>query len=158
VEHRSRRSAGILLWRSRDGEVEVLLGHPGGPFYVKKDDDSWSVLKGEFEPGEEPYAVARREFEEETGSAPPDGEPVELGEIRQRGGKLVTAWALEGDLDPATAMSNTFEMEWPPRSGKVAAFPEIDRVTWFDLGTARTKIRAAQIPLLDRLAERVRPG
>jgi predicted NUDIX family NTP pyrophosphohydrolase len=125
---------------------------------VKKDDDSWSVLKGEFEPGEEPYAVARREFEEETGSAPPDGEPIELGEIRQRGGKLVTAWALEGDLDPATAMSNTFEMEWPPRSGKVAAFPEIDRVTWFDLGTARTKIRAAQIPLLDRLAERVRPG
>jgi predicted NUDIX family NTP pyrophosphohydrolase len=136
--------------------LEVLLGHPGGPFFAKKDDGSWSVLKGEIEPGEDPYAVARREFEEESGSAPPNGDALSLGDIQQRGGKLVTAWALEGDLDPATAVSNPVEMEWPPRSGTVAAFPEIDRVEWFDLETARSKIRAAQIPLLNRLAEHLR--
>jgi predicted NUDIX family NTP pyrophosphohydrolase len=138
------------------GGPEVLLGHPGGPFFAKKDDGNWTVLKGEIEPGEDPYAVARREFEEESGSAPPNGDAIELGDIRQRGGKLVTAWALEGDLDPATAVSNPVEMEWPPRLGTVAAFPEIDRVEWFDLETARSKIRAAQIPLLNRLAEHLR--
>jgi predicted NUDIX family NTP pyrophosphohydrolase len=153
MSERSRHSAGILLWRMGGGGVEVLLGHPGGPFFAKKDDGNWSVLKGEIEPGEDPYAVARREFEEESGVAPPEGDPIALGEIRQRGGKLVTAWALEGDLDPATAVSNTFEIEWPPRSGTVASFPEIDRVEWFDLDTARRKIRSAQILLLDRLAE-----
>jgi predicted NUDIX family NTP pyrophosphohydrolase len=155
VSERSRHSAGIVLWRMADDRLEVLLGHPGGPFFARKDDGNWSILKGEIEPGEDPYAVARREFEEESGVAPPDGDPIALGEIRQRGGKLVTAWALEGDLDPATAVSNTFEMEWPPHSGTVAAFPEIDRVEWFELDTARRKIRSAQSPLLDRLAEQL---
>jgi len=152
---RSRRSGGILLWRKRDGHLEVLLGHPGGPLYAKKDADIWSVLKGEIEPGEDALEVARREFEEETGHVPPDGEVIDLGEIRQKGGKVVTAWALEGDLDPALARSNTFEMEWPPHSGRAATFPEIDRVAWFDLDTARTKIKAAQIPLLERAADAV---
>lgn len=146
-----RRSGGILLWRKREGRPEVLLGHPGGPLFTKKDADTWSVLKGEIEPGEDPFEVARREFEEETGQPPPDGEAVDLGEIRQKGGKVVTAWAIVGDLDPAQATSNTFEMEWPPHSGRFAEFPEIDRVEWFDLDTARTKIKEAQIPFLERL-------
>jgi predicted NUDIX family NTP pyrophosphohydrolase len=139
----------------REGRPEVLLGHPGGPLFAKKDVDTWSVLKGEIEAGEDPMEVARREFEEETGQSPPDGEALELGEIRQKGGKLVTAWALEGELDPARAASNTFEMEWPPHSGRFAEFPEIDRVEWFDLETARSKIKAAQIPFLERLEESV---
>jgi len=151
TERRSRRSGGILLWRVRDERVEVLLGHPGGPLFAKKDADTWTVLKGEIEPGEDAHQVARREFEEETGHRPPDGDALDLGEIRQKGGKLVVAWAVEGDLDPAAAVSNTFEMEWPPRSGQRAEFPEIDRVEWLDLETARTKIKAAQIPLLERL-------
>ena len=145
------RSAGILLWRRRAGELEVLLGHPGGPFFAKKDADSWTVLKGEAEPGEDLEAVARREFAEETGHQPPDGPMMPLGEIRQRGGKVVVAWGLEGDLDPATATSNTFAVEWPPRSARMQEFPEIDRVAWFDLPTAREKIKAAQVPFLDRL-------
>jgi len=149
----ARRSAGVLLWRRRDGVLEVLLGHPGGPFFAKKDADTWTVLKGEPDPGDELVDVARREFLEETGHQPPDGPMIELGEIQQKGGKIVTAWALEGDLDAAAAVSNTFEMEWPPRSGKVRAFPEIDRVAWLDLASARVKIKAAQIPFLDRLAE-----
>jgi predicted NUDIX family NTP pyrophosphohydrolase len=148
---RSRLSAGILLFREREGRLEVLLGHPGGPFFAKKDEGSWTVLKGEADPGEELPAVARREFAEETGQEPPDGTMLELGEVRQRGGKTVVAWALAGDLDPAEAGSNTFEMEWPPRSGRVRAFPEIDRVGWFDLETARRKILPAQVPFLDRL-------
>jgi len=148
---RARLSAGILLFRDREARLEVLLGHPGGPFFAKKDDGSWTVLKGEAEPGEELTAVARREFAEETGQEPPDGTMLELGEVRQRGGKTVVAWALGGDLDPATARSNTFEMEWPPRSGRVHEFPEIDRVGWFDLETARRKILPAQLPFLDRL-------
>jgi predicted NUDIX family NTP pyrophosphohydrolase len=151
-----KRSAGILLWRRRDGEVEVLLGHPGGPLFAKKDADTWSVLKGELEPGEDPFAVARREFEEETGHPVPDGSAIELGEIRQKGGKLVTAWAVEGELDPATAESNTFAMEWPPRSGRVAEFPEIDRVAWFDLARAREAINPAQAAFLGRLDEALR--
>jgi len=146
----ARLSAGILLFREREGGLEVLLGHPGGPFFAKKDEGSWTVLKGEAEPGEDLQAVARREFAEETGSQPPDGPMLELGEIRQRGGKTVVAWALAGDLDPATARSNTFEMEWPPRSGRRRAFPEIDRVEWFDLETARAKILPAQAAFLDR--------
>ncbi len=152
---RSRRSAGILLWRKRDGDLEVLLGHPGGPLFAKKDADPWPVLKGEIAPGEDELDVARREFEEESGHPTPDGDVLELGEIRQKGGKVVVAWAIEGDLDPALARSNTFEMEWPPHSGRFAAFPEIDRVEWFDLDTARTKVKAAQIPLLERLADAV---
>ena len=156
-QKKPRLSAGILLFREREGGLEVLLGHPGGPFFTKKDEGSWTVLKGEAEPGEDPQAVARREFAEETGSQPPDGTLLELGEIRQKGGKTVIAWALAGDLDPATARSNTFEMEWPPRSGRRRAFPEIDRVDWFDLEAARTKILPAQVPLLDRLEEALHP-
>jgi predicted NUDIX family NTP pyrophosphohydrolase len=129
----------------------VLLGHPGGPYFAKKDDGHWSVLKGEIEPGEDPVAVAKREFREETGRDAPDGPLIELGEIRQAGGKLVTAWAVEGDLDPKHAVSNAFEMEWPPHSGRIQEFPEIDRVEWFDLQRARSKIMPAQEPFLDRL-------
>jgi predicted NUDIX family NTP pyrophosphohydrolase len=149
---RGRTSAGILLWRRRDGDLEVLLGHPGGPLWARKDAGHWTVLKGEVEPGEEPVEVARREFCEESGHPLPNGSLVELGEIRQKSGKLVRAWAVEGDLDPAAAVSNTFQMEWPPRSGRVAAFPEIDRVEWFDLDEARRRLKDAQVPFLDRLA------
>jgi predicted NUDIX family NTP pyrophosphohydrolase len=151
-----RRSAGILLWhRTSDGSLEVLLGHPGGPYYVKKDADVWSILKGEYDSSEDPFTVAKREFFEECGHNAPDGDAISLGEIRQKGGKLVVAWALEGDVDPASASSNTFPMEWPPRSGRTILVPEIDRVAWFDLETARDKLKAAQHPLLDRLAAAV---
>ncbi|TMK94075.1 MAG: NUDIX domain-containing protein [Actinobacteria bacterium] len=153
---RARVSAGILLFRAREGRLEVLLGHPGGPFFAKKDEGSWTVLKGEADPGEELPAVARREFAEETGQQAPDDTMLELGEVRQRGGKTVVAWALAGDLDPAEARSNTFEVEWPPRSGRRREFPEIDRVEWFDLETARRKILLAQVPFLNRLEDAVR--
>jgi predicted NUDIX family NTP pyrophosphohydrolase len=149
-----KRSAGLLLYR-RKASLEVLLVHPGGPFFARKDDGVWSVPKGEYEPDEDPLAAARREFAEELGTAPPDGEPIDLGEITQRAGKIVTAWALEGDLDVAAVVSNTFEMEWPPRSGRTAEFPEVDRAEWFDLDAARVKILAAQQPFLDRLAAEV---
>lgn len=146
-------SAGILLWRRRGGRLEVLLGHPGGPYFARKGEGDWTVLKGEVEPGEELVAVALREFEEETGHPiPGDPDLIDLGEIRQKSGKVVVAWAVEGDLDPARAQSNTFEMEWPPRSGRIQAFPEIDRVEWFRLKKARAKIKGAQAPFLDRLA------
>jgi predicted NUDIX family NTP pyrophosphohydrolase len=151
-----RRSAGILLYRVVDdgaeGRIEVLLGHMGGPFWARKDAGAWTIPKGEHEIGEDPFATACREFAEETGVALPMAEPVDLGEVRQSGGKVVRAWAVEGDLDAATAVSNTFEIEWPPRSGEVAAFPELDRFEWFDLPTAADKIVTAQRPLLDRLA------
>jgi predicted NUDIX family NTP pyrophosphohydrolase len=146
-----RTSAGILLWRRRGDGVEVLLGHPGGPLWAKKDAGHWTVVKGEIEPGEAPQEVARREFAEETGHELPDGPMVDLGEIRQKSGKVVHAWGVEGDLDPTTAVSNTFEMEWPPRSGRRVEFPEIDRVEWFDLGEARQRLKDAQAPFLDRL-------
>jgi len=154
-----RRSAGILLWhRAGDGSLEVLLGHPGGPYFAKKDADVWSILKGEYDSDEDPFEVAKREFFEESGHDAPDGTALPLGEIRQKGGKLVIAWALEGSLDPATASSNTFPMEWPPRSGRTIQVPEIDRVAWFDLEAAREKLKAAQHPLLDRLADAVDDG
>jgi predicted NUDIX family NTP pyrophosphohydrolase len=146
-----RTSAGILLWRRRQGRLEVLLAHQGGPYWVKKDLGHWTIPKGEVEPGEELVAVARREFEEETGAKPPDGRLVELGRITQKSGKLVLGWGAEGDLDPATAVSNTFDLEWPPRSGVIRAFPEIDRVEWFELDEARRRLKAAQVPFLDRL-------
>lgn len=151
VDKSGRTSAGILLWRRREDGVEVLLGHPGGPYFAGKDADHWTVLKGEAGPEEGLFAVALREFAEETGQAVPDGPAIELGEIRQKSGKRVYAWGVEGDLDPATALSNTFEMEWPPRSGKTQSFPEIDHVAWFDLPEARVRIKAAQAPFLDRL-------
>jgi predicted NUDIX family NTP pyrophosphohydrolase len=151
VDKSGRTSAGILLWRSRGGRLQVLLGHPGGPYFSGKDADHWTVLKGEVDPGEDLLAVARREFEEETGFRPPEGPTIELGEIRQKSGKRVLAWAVEGDLDIQAAVSNSFEMEWPPRSGRMREFPEIDRVEWFGLDDARDKIKAAQAPFLDRL-------
>lgn len=147
-----RTSAGLMLWRRRGDRTEVLLGHQGGPFWVRKDLGHWTVPKGEVEPGEQLITVARREFTEETGHAVPEGPLIDLGQIRQKGGKLVVAWAIEGDLDPATAVSNTFELEWPPGSGRRQLFPEIDRVQWFDLDEARRRLKPAQVPLLDRLA------
>jgi len=152
-----RTSAGILLWRRGDGRLEVLLGHPGGPFFARKDAGVWSVLKGETAADDEDLELlARREFEEETGHVAPDGPAIALGEIRQAGGKVVHCWALEGELDPARASSNTFEMEWPPRSGRTEEFPEIDRVAWFDLATAKEKLNAAQTAFLDRLEDALR--
>jgi predicted NUDIX family NTP pyrophosphohydrolase len=146
-----RRSAGILLFREARGATEVLLVHPGGPFWAKRDHGAWSIPKGEYDDAEDALAAARREFEEELGVPPPDSPPVELGEVRQRGGKVVVAWALEGDLDPATVRSNSFTIEWPPRSGAMKEFPEVDRAEWFGLDEARERILPAQAPLLDRL-------
>jgi predicted NUDIX family NTP pyrophosphohydrolase len=146
-----RISAGILLFRRRPAGLEVLLAHPGGPLFTRKDAGHWTIPKGEVEPGEELVAVARREFEEETGQAPPAGPLIDLGNIVQKGGKVVHAWGLEGDLDPASAVSNTFEMAWPPRSGLREFFPEIDRVEWFGPEEARRRIKETQIPLIDRL-------
>ena len=146
-----RRSAGILLYRRRQGALEVLLVHPGGPAWANRDAGAWSIPKGEYGDGEDPRAVALREFEEETGQPPPTGDLVALGEIRQRGGKVVTAWATPGDLDPGKVTSNTFKMLWPPRSGRWRTFPEVDRAGWFDPATAREKLLAAQAELVDRL-------
>jgi predicted NUDIX family NTP pyrophosphohydrolase len=150
-----QRSAGILLFRHGDAGLEVLLVHPGGPFFARRDAGAWGIPKGMYEDGEEPLACARREFAEELGSQCPEGPAIELGEIRQRNGKRVTAWAVQGDLDAGAITSNTFEIEWPPRSGRTGVFPEVDRAAWFALPAAREKILAAQAPLLDRLAERV---
>ena len=149
-------SAGILLFRVVDGRLEVLLAHPGGPWFARQDAGSWTIPKGEPAPGEIVtdaglLSVAQREFAEETGSAPASGPTIPLGSITQAGGKAVHAWAVEGDLDPATAHSNSFAMEWPPGSGRLAEFPEVDRLAWFDLAEARRRIRPAQAPLLDRL-------
>jgi predicted NUDIX family NTP pyrophosphohydrolase len=152
-----KHSAGILLFRRGEGEVEFLLAHPGGPFWTRKDLGAWSIPKGQVEHEEEARACAIRELREELGPAP-DLDPeqlIELGSIRQRAGKVVEAWAAEGDFDPARLESNTFSMEWPPRSGGEQEFPEVDRAQWFDLGTAREKILPAQAELLDRLLERL---
>jgi len=149
----SRRSAGILLHRGRGEEVEVLLVHPGGPAWAGRDIGAWSVPKGEYLDGEDPLAAARREFEEELGTAPPEGEAEDLGEIRQKSGKRVRAWALPGDLDTTEIHSNTFMFQWPPRSGKMIEIPEVDRAEWFRLETAREKINSGQVPLLDRLQQ-----
>lgn len=147
----AERSAGILVYRRRDGVVEVLLVHPGGPFWAKKDAGAWSIPKGLVEPGEDPLQAARRELEEETGSAI-DGDFLDLGEARQPGGKVVRAWAVEGDIDVGRLTSNSFEMEWPPRSGRRQAFPEVDRGDWFTLAEAVGKILEGQRPFLTRLA------
>jgi predicted NUDIX family NTP pyrophosphohydrolase len=152
-------SAGLLVYRLIAGEPEVLLVHPGGPYWVKKDDGSWSLPKGEYESDEDPLEVATREFREELGVDPPESqEPAFLGEVRQPGGKLVSAWALPGDLDVGVVRSNTFTMEWPPRSGRTAEFPEVDRAGWFDLETARRKLLPGQLGLLDRFSELLETG
>jgi predicted NUDIX family NTP pyrophosphohydrolase len=149
----TRRSAGIVLYRRSGGQLGVLLGHMGGPLWARKDAGAWSIPKGEYGPDEDPFVAACREFHEEIGLPVPATEFVDLGEVRQAGGKIVRAWAAGGDIDPATVVSNTFEMEWPPRSGIIGTFPEIDRAAWFDLPTAHDKIVAGQRPLLERLGE-----
>ncbi|WP_405522390.1 NUDIX domain-containing protein [Streptomyces canus] len=149
-----RTSAGLLLFRHTDDGLEVLLGHMGGPFFARRDAGAWTVPKGEYEPDSEPaWDAARREFQEELGLPPPDGEAVPLGEVRQTNGKVVTAWAIEADLDPATVVPGLFSMEWPPKSGQMREFPELDRVEWFGLDRARAVIVKAQTAFLDRLAE-----
>jgi predicted NUDIX family NTP pyrophosphohydrolase len=145
-----RRSAGILPFRRSSGGLQVLLAHPGGPFWRKRDDGAWSIVKGEYGEDEDAEAAARREFAEETGW-PVAGPLLPLGELRQAGGKQVTGFAFEGEFEPKTPRSNLFEIEWPPRSGTLQSFPEIDRVEWFDLATARRKILPAQAPFLDGL-------
>jgi predicted NUDIX family NTP pyrophosphohydrolase len=149
-----RTSAGLLLFRHTDGGLEVLLGHMGGPFFARRDAGAWTVPKGEYVPDEESaWEAARREFQEELGLPAPDGQAVALGEVKQTNGKVVTAWAIEADLDPATVVPGTFRMEWPPKSGQEQDFPELDRVAWFALDRARTVIVKAQATFLDRLAE-----
>jgi predicted NUDIX family NTP pyrophosphohydrolase len=147
----ARTSAGLLLFRGKGHRVEVLLVHPGGPLWTKKDEGAWSIPKGEIESGEDPLAAARREFEEELGS-PVSGDFIPLAPVRQASGKLVHAWAVEADFDPATLQSGMFSMEWPPRSGRQQEFPEVDRVEWFTMDDARRKINKAQISLLDQLS------
>jgi predicted NUDIX family NTP pyrophosphohydrolase len=151
----ARTSAGLLLYRRTAGEVEVLLAHPGGPLWARRDEGAWSLPKGEIGPGEEPLAVAWREFLEETGHEPPAGGVISLGEVRQASGKVVVAFAIEGDLDPATASSNTFPLEWPPGSGRWHDTPEVDRVAWFGPDEARRRLNPAQAAFVDRLLARI---
>src|SRR5262245_25480379 len=150
----AKRSAGLLMYRGSGARLAVLLVHPGGPFWAGKDLGAWSVPKGEHAAGEDPLAVARREFAEETGASP-RGACQPLGEVVQAGGKRVNAWAVEGDFDPATLVSNTFETEWPPRSGRRRSFPEVDRAAWFSLDEGRNKINADQRVFIDRLVDLV---
>lgn len=149
-----KQSAGLLLYRRNDQKLEVFLVHPGGPFWAKKDHGAWSIPKGEYSAGEEPLAAARREFQEETGFAI-EGDFVELGTIRQAGGKLVSAWAVEGDCDPAALTSNLTQIQWPPRSGKTIEIPEVDRGAWFSFNEAQNRILQSQTPFLDRLVEKL---
>ncbi|PYI90519.1 MAG: hypothetical protein DMF03_04775 [Verrucomicrobia bacterium] len=149
---RSRTSAGLLMFRKKGDALEVLLAHPGGPYFRNKDGGCWTIPKGEIGEGEDPVSRARMEFEEELGIAAPAGKLIDLGSVKQKGGKTVHAWAVEGDLrDDFRLSSNTFEMEWPPRSGKLARFPEIDRAEFFSVELAETKINPAQSIFLDRL-------
>jgi predicted NUDIX family NTP pyrophosphohydrolase len=149
-----KRSAGILLYRLRNDEPEVLLVHPGGPFWTRKDAGAWSIPKGEYSDDEDALACALREFEEETGTALAPGELTDLGTVRLKSGKVIRAWAAEGDLDADAVHSNTFELEWPPRSGRIQSFPEVDRAGWFGIEEAREKLNPAQAAFLDRLPNR----
>ena len=151
----SKRSAGIVLYRRTPGGLEFLLVHPGGPYWAGKDEGAWSVPKGECREGEDPLRVACRELEEETGLRAPEAGFLPLSPVRQRGGKEVVAWGVEGDFEPSELRSNTFSMEWPPRSGRMQEFPEVDRAAWLSLEEARTKLNRAQLPLLEELAERL---
>ena len=153
-----KQSAGLLLHRCDGGALEVLLAHMGGPFWMRKDEGAWSIPKGEYEPGDDPLTAARREFEEELGSPPPEATCRALGSISQSGGKRVTVWAVEGDFDASAAVSNTFEIEWPAGSGRLKSFPEVDRADWFTLDVARTKLVKGQIPFLDRLVADLSSG
>lgn len=146
-------SAGILLYRRIDGTVQVLLAHPGGPFWANRDDGAWSIIKGEAGEHEKPWEVARREFEEEVGIPIECDTPLPLGSVTQRSGKMVHGWACEGDVDPAEQRSNSFSMEWPPRSGRLQEFPEVDRVEWFAPEIALRKLNPAQAVFIDRLLE-----
>ncbi|GBD44067.1 hypothetical protein HRbin40_01550 [bacterium HR40] len=150
----TRRSYGLLPWRWRDGRIEVMLVHPGGPFYIGREFGVWSIPKGEAEPDEEPLAAAIREFREETGFVP-QGPYVDLGEVRQPSGKIVQAFAFRGDFDPTELQSDSFELEWPPHSGRTARFPEVDRASWFALEEARQRILPGQLPLLEALERRL---
>lgn len=151
----SKVSAGLLMYRVREGKLEFLLAHPGGPFWKDRDAGAWTIPKGEIRPGEEPLAAAQREFEEEVGFKP-QGRFIELTPIRQRSGKLVHAWGFEGDCDPSCVHSNVFNMEWPPHSGRFEECPEVDRAAFFDLEEARKKINPAQMPLLEEMAAKRR--
>jgi predicted NUDIX family NTP pyrophosphohydrolase len=151
----SKASAGLLLYRLRDGRLEVFIAHMGGPFWARKDEGGWSIVKGEYEEDEDPFIAACREFEEETGSAPPAGQTREIGELRQPSGKRIVAWAIEGDFDPASVRSNTFTLEWPRGSGRRREFPEIDRAGWFDTQTARQKLVKGQRPFIELLERQV---
>ncbi|MDB5161360.1 MAG: hydrolase [Candidatus Saccharibacteria bacterium] len=148
-----KTSAGLLIYRRHGDKLEVLLVHPGGPFWAKKDDGAWGIPKGEYEEGEDPQTAARKEFEEEIGQAPPPGDYVYLGEMKRSDGKQIKAWAAEGDLDVGEIKSNTFEMEWPPRSGKTAEFAEVDKADWVELSRAPAKMHKGQDVFLQRLAE-----
>ncbi len=150
----ANQSAGLLVYRFKDNNIEVLLVHPGGPVWKNKDENAWSIPKGEFEE-EEPIKAAYREFEEEIGQPAPGGEPIDLGSLNQASRKEVFAWALEGSIDTTKINSNTFEMEWPPRSGQRQKFPEVDRAEWFDLSTAARKVHKGQEGFLRLLAERL---
>jgi predicted NUDIX family NTP pyrophosphohydrolase len=152
-----RISAGLLMYRLQDGTLQVLLAHPGGPYFTKKDDGAWSIPKGEIEPGEDSLEAAKREFQEEIGVTP-TGPFIALTPIKQKGGKIVHAWAFEGNCDPTATVSNTFTMEWPPRSGKQMEFPEVDRVDFFDVAVAKRKIKDAQEALIDELERIVGAG
>ena len=151
-------SAGLLLFRRTGEAIEVMLVHMGGPFWSRKDAGAWSLPKGEYGPGEDPLSAARREFAEELGRDPPAGEPIGLGAVKQRSGKLIHAWALEADFDAQHVRSNTFELEWPRGSGRIREFPEVDRAGWFTLQRAREKLASGQRPFLERLAERLAGG
>ncbi len=154
----AKHSAGLLVYRFRDGSLEVLLVHPGGPYWAKKDDGAWSIPKGEFNIEEEdPLKTAKREFKEETGFDI-EGSFMPLDTLKQPGGKIVHAWAIEGDYDAAEIKSNTFKMEWPPRSGKQQEFPEVDRGDWFNIETAKIKLLKGQVGFIDRLLERLNEG
>jgi predicted NUDIX family NTP pyrophosphohydrolase len=155
---RGKQSAGLLVYRIVDASVDVLLVHPGGPFWAKKDDGAWFIPKGEINPDEEPLAAARREFQEELGFEPPTGEARELGTVKNKGGKLIYAWALEGALELSGFHSNTFLLEWPPRSGKQREFPEVDRAQYFSIEQALVKMHPAELPLVERLLRALAAG
>ena len=152
----AKQSAGILLYRMRDKQLQVFLIHPGGPFFRNKDDGVWSIPKGEFVDGEEAFAAAKREFEEETGQRI-DGKFIPIAPITQKSGKKVFCWAVQGDMDDKLILSNTFEMEWPPRSGKKQTFPEVDKAGWFDVETAKKKMNEAQVGLIENLLQFIKP-